>query len=131
MHNTPFESEQQSRLQEMTTLLGNITDATPPPSPQHPQTLPRFPRALLLTVFASMLLAVGSWHLHQQQQQPITDQQHAILTALVERTASHSGHSHQKIWSSLHKRFEIRRARHLKRGDFDDALGHLSNAMSL
>ncbi|GAB0057352.1 hypothetical protein SIID45300_01679 [Candidatus Magnetaquicoccaceae bacterium FCR-1] len=130
MHNTPFESEQQSRLQEMATLLGNITDATPLPSPQHPQTLPHFLRALLLTAFAGVLLAVGSWPLHQQQQ-PITDQQHAILTALVEQVVSHSGHSHQKIWSSLHKRFEIRRARHLKRGDFDDALGYLSNAMSL
>ncbi|MBF0163289.1 MAG: hypothetical protein HQM01_02090 [Magnetococcales bacterium] len=53
--------------------------------------------------------------------QSITDQQHATLTALVAHIAARLDLSHQKIWTTLHQRFENRRGHHLKRADFDAA----------
>lgn len=74
---------------------------------------------------AVLLLAAtaAAWHYHQSQ--PINDQQLTTLSSLVARVAEKSGSSRQKIWSALHKRFEIRRASQLQRGDFDAALGYL------
>lgn len=115
---TQFESEQQPHLQEIASLLQSITDA---PSQK---TKPANNRIRYLGVVAVCLVIASGcvWH---HRTQPITDRQHAILTALVARVVKESDQSSQKVWSGLHKRFEIRRGRHLKRGDFDAAMEYL------
>jgi hypothetical protein len=73
-----------------------------------------------------MILTVSALIWHYRQSQPITGNQIATLTNLVAQAADRTGASRQRIWSDLHHRFEIRRARQLPRADFDAALDHLT-----
>ncbi|MBF0273447.1 MAG: hypothetical protein HQL98_15465 [Magnetococcales bacterium] len=84
-------------------------------------------RITAITAAVIFLAATAAaWHYHQSQ--PINDQQLTTLSSLVAKAAEKSGSSRQKIWSNMHKRFEIRRASQLRRGDFDDALEYLTEA---
>lgn len=79
-----------------------------------------------IVIIIGVLLAFASiWQYRNTR--PITPEQLATLSNLVAATSAHSSLSRQKIWSNLHKRFEVRRASQLKQSDFDAAMAYLAS----
>ncbi|MBF0262954.1 MAG: hypothetical protein HQL97_14085 [Magnetococcales bacterium] len=82
-------------------------------------------RGVVIAVVVLLGCTGAAWHLHQTR--TVNQDQQAVLSSLVAATSARSGLSRQRIWSSLHKRFEVRRASQLKQGDFDAAMAYLAS----
>ncbi|MBF0165558.1 MAG: hypothetical protein HQM01_13840 [Magnetococcales bacterium] len=113
---TELESQTQQDLTDMAQLMKSVS---PTSNPRTQSTT----RTIIMLALATLVAAGTARHVHQSQ--PITDQQVATLSALVDRHATRTGQSRQKVWSQVHRKYAVRRASDIKRGDFDAVMRDL------
>ncbi|GAB0058086.1 hypothetical protein SIID45300_02428 [Candidatus Magnetaquicoccaceae bacterium FCR-1] len=106
------------KKQEFDELAGLIRSATPE------NTRRRLSFKVWGMSCVALLVAVAVWQ--QRQSKPVTEDQLVTLSNLVASASERSGLSRQRVWSVVHKKFEVRRASQIRQADFESAVVYLT-----